>query len=71
MSIVFSWVRRVFSAPPKQGLSRNWEADRVTKEEMLTIFARELQRYSKARSKPYNPCSYGFDVMTCSAVFQT
>jgi hypothetical protein len=39
--------RWAFGPNPKVKCYQNWEPDRVTKEEMVTLFARELQRNSK------------------------
>lgn len=50
MAFLLSWGRRFFGQSPKDNSNRNWEPDRVTKEEMTTLFARELQRYSKVQS---------------------
>jgi hypothetical protein len=42
--------RRIFGPPPKEYNAQQWEPDRVTKEEIVTLFARELQRYSRIKS---------------------
>jgi hypothetical protein len=41
---------RIFKFRPRNYKAQQWEPDRVTKEEMVTLFARELQRYSKIES---------------------
>lgn len=46
MTHLLSLVGRVFGPRPTENIQQ-WDREKVTKDEILTLFARELQRYSR------------------------